>query len=177
VAESLAAGATRGADVRDKTLELVRSGAIRPEHRPALLRRFLGGKAEPELLAMLAGDFSPKTIRSVIIEVQNLGKAEHMAAVLARCEEQGWLGDARRMPWLSGRLLDEHIKTATKGELVRAVAAVKARPALAKLTAKAVKQRLADQDPDVRELLAQVKLEEDPVAPEAPGSAEPAVQP
>lgn len=176
-AQALVTGATRGADLRDKALELARNGGLRDQDKPGVLRRFLGKKAEPELLELLRADVSPEALRAAMIEVQNLDKPELMAEVLARCEQQGWLGDDKRMPWLSGRLLNEHIKTASKGELVRAVAAVKARPSLAKLTAKAVRQRLTDQDPDVRELLAQVTLEDDPVAPEAPSSAEAPVEP
>jgi hypothetical protein len=175
IAQSLITGATRGAQVRDKALELARGGGLRPQDVPAVLRRYLGKKAEPELLSMLQLKLSPKALKAVIVEVQNLDKPELMGAVLARVEQEGWLSEEKRMPWLSGRLLSAHIMTANKEELVRAVAAVKRRPALAKATSKAVKRRMNDENAEIRDVVAQVKFEEDPVVPEAPSSAEAAI--
>lgn len=175
IAQSLLTGATRGTEVRDKALELARGGDLRPQDVPSILRRYLGKKAEPELMSMLQLKLSPKALKAVIIEVQNLDKPELMGAVLSRIEQEGWLSEARRLPWLSGRLLSEHIKTASKEDLVRAVAAVKLKPSLAKATFKAVKQRMSDEDAGIRDVVAQVRFEDDPVAPEAPNSAEPAV--
>lgn len=175
IARSLLTGATRGAEVRDKALELARGGGLRAQDVPSILRRYLGKKAEPELMSMLQlKGLSPKAVKAVIVEVQNLDKPELMGPVLARVEQEGWLSEAQRLPWLSGRLLSEHIMTATKEELIRAVAAVKLKPSLAKSTFKAVKKRMSDENAEIRDVVAQVRFEEDPVAPEAPGSAEPA---
>lgn len=157
-AEALALqpAAVRGREVAQAALEAVRSGSVPAETRPALLRRFLGRKAEPELSAMLSQELPAPALRACAVELQNVGGPGHMGTILARLETAGLLGDPRKMPWLSARLLSEHIRTASKDELARAVSVVKARPRLARAASKALRQRLGDPDSGVRRMVAQV---------------------
>lgn len=148
--------AVRGREVAQAALEAARSGSVPAHARPALLRRFLGRKAEPELSAMLASELPAPALRACAVELQNVGEPRHMGTILARLEASGLLGDPRKMPWLSARLLSEHIRTASKDELARAVSVVKARPRLARAASKALRQRLGDPDSGVRRMVAQV---------------------
>jgi len=144
-------GAIRGGDVTEKGLAIARSDAAPAELKAPLLRRLLGRKAEPELVALLDKETGSAALRACAVEIQSLDKPELMGKVLARLEEQGLLKDARTMPWFSGRMLSEHIRSADGDELARALRVVWLRPSLTRKTMKAVSA-----DPQIRRMVARI---------------------
>ncbi len=151
-----ATGAVRGGAVTEKALALARSEDVPDELKPAVLRRFLGRKAEPEIQALFESELSPAALKACAVALQDFHKPELMKGILSRLQAAGLLNDHRRMPWLSGRLLSEHIKTASSEELALAVQIIKARPTLTRATMKAFKTRLSDKEPGVRRMVAQL---------------------
>jgi hypothetical protein len=149
-------GSIRGGDISAKALEFARSDAAPASIKPALLRRGLGKKAGDEILALMKKETSPKALKACAVELQNLGKPELMGPVLARLEEAGLLKDVKSMPWFSGKLLTEHIKTADGDELLRALRVVWLRPALTRQTMKSASDRIAHADPQIRRIVARI---------------------
>lgn len=149
-------GAVNGRVIREKAAELARTAAVPEELKPAILRRALGKKAEPELAAFLAAATDRRAVAACAVELQNLGKPEVLGPVLAKLEGAGLLDDHKKMPWLSGKLLAEHIRQADDAGLKRALKAVYLRPALAKRAVKAVQERAGHPDPEVRRLVARI---------------------
>lgn len=149
-------GAVRGGAVTEKALALARSEDVPDQLKPALLRRFLGKKAEPEIQALFESELSPAALKACAVALQDFNKPELMKGILSRLQAAGLLHDHRQMPWLSGKLLSEHIKTASNDELTVAIQIIKARPTLTRATVKALKTRLSDKEPGVRKMVAQL---------------------
>jgi len=157
---ALASLASKGS-FRDKTvdalaLEAMKADGVADETKPKLLRRIKGSKAEKELLEMLESDIDDAGLRQTAVEIQNLHKPVLMGAVISRLDARGLLGDAKIMPWFSGKLLSEHIRTADHAEFVRALKVVWRRPSLTRGTFKAAQARIEDSDPVIRRMVARL---------------------
>lgn len=150
----LAPGAAKSPEANRKALELARAGSIPEELRATVLRRVLGKKGEGEILGLFQQELSAAGLKACAVELQNLGKPALMGVILSRLEEKGLL-DSPRMPWISGRLLSDHIRSAKAEELGRALAVAKSRRTLTRATAAALKERLSDPEPSVRTVIAQ----------------------
>jgi len=149
-------GALRDPAMKERALELARTPVIADHDKPTVLKRFLGKKAKPEILAMLSTEISDFAARRAAVEIQNYHEAADLGLVLAKLEDRGFLDDAKKMPWLSGKLLDEHIRTAQDAELMRALKAVWLRPHLTRTTFQAVQERIAHADPAIRRMVARL---------------------
>lgn len=147
-------GSMRDEKVYEKALEFARSQVVPDEMKPAILRRVLGKKAGVEMLDLFQSELSPEALKACAVELQNLHDPRLMGAILSRLERDGLLADDKKMPWLSGRLLAEHIRSASHEELARALHVVKARPRLGRITFKAIRERIGDSDPEVRKAVA-----------------------
>ena len=107
-------------------------------------------------MAMLDADMLPAAVAACAVEVQNLGKPELLGAVLSRLEDGGLLDDPKKLPWMSSKLLAEHIRKADGPELARALRVVRLRPSLTRATAKAIKERAGHADPAIRRQVARI---------------------
>jgi hypothetical protein len=146
---------------RDKSVDALALEAMKGKEvpdavKPKLLRRIKGRNAEKELLEMLQQDLDDAGLRQTAVEIQNLLKPEHMGAVISRLEDRGLLRDAKRMPWFSGKLLSEHIRTADDPQFMRALKVVWLRPSLTRRTFQAAQARLEDADPVIRRMVARL---------------------
>ncbi|MBI4347790.1 MAG: hypothetical protein HY553_13120 [Elusimicrobia bacterium] len=152
----LSPGAVNGQAIRAKAAELAKTDVVPDAKKPAVIRRALGKKAEGELITLLDTELGRQGLSACVVELQNLGKPELMGRILSRLEEAGMLGDHRKLPWMSGRLLSEHIRVADGADLKRALKVVYLRPRLARATAKAVKERAGHPDATVRRMVARI---------------------
>lgn len=109
-------------------------------------------RAEEALLERLGQDLEWKELAECAVEIQNLHKPALLGPVLERLERAGLLSDAKRMPWLSAKLLSEHIRASEGEELSRALRAAGLRPSLARATAEAAQEKLAQAGPEVGSL-------------------------
>lgn len=149
-------GAANGKALKEKVLEYARSEVVPVDLRPAVLRRALGLKSEPELFALFSSEIPQSAVAACAVELQNLGKPEVMGPVLSRLDALGMLDDKGRMPWISGKLLSKHIQSASDEELERALRIVTLRKSLVRSTARAVKERAGHKDPGIRRLVARI---------------------
>jgi len=147
-------GASASREVLVEVAELAGTDEVPDELKPAVLKRALGRKAEPELMALIEKDLSPAALKSCAVAIQDLGKPGLMGKVLERLDAKGLLGTPSRMPWFSGTLLAGYIRTAEAADLARALRVVQARPVLARQAFGALKERLAHTDPAVRRIVA-----------------------
>lgn len=111
-------------------------------------------QAEKALLERLGQDLTWKELAECAVEIQNLHKPALLGPVLERLDRAGLLSDAKRMPWLSARLLSEHIRSSEGEDLSRALRAAGLRPSLARATAEAAREKLAQGAPEVGSLAA-----------------------
>lgn len=149
-------GSVNGRLIREKAYELAKTELVPDVLKPLVLRKALGKKSEPELVGLMNTALGPSAIAACAIELQNLNKHEVMGPVLSRLEEAGMLEDHKKMPWISSRLLAEHIRKTDEAGLKRALRVVYLRPGLAKHTAKAIQERANHPSPDVRRLVARI---------------------
>lgn len=150
-------GAASGASIREKVAELARTELVPDSFKPRMLRRALGKKAEPEIIALLTNGAADRgTIAACVVELQNFGKPEVMGQVLSRLEEAGMLDDHKKMPWISGKLLAQHIRVSDEDGLKRALKAVYLRPSLTRPTVKAIQERASHPNASVRRMVARI---------------------
>lgn len=150
-------GAVNGTIIREKVAELARTDLVKDAMKPRFLRKALGKKAEPEIIALMNNSAADRAaIAACAVELQNFGKPEVMGPVLSRLEEAGMLDDHKKMPWLSGKLLAHHIRVSDDDGLKRALKAVYLRPSLTRPTVKAIQERAGHPNPGVRRLVARI---------------------
>ncbi len=149
-------GSVNGLVIREKAAELAKTELVPDSMKPVVLRKALGKKAEPELVALLNTAIGPSAIAACAVELQNLGKVEVMGPVLSRLEEAGMLQDHKKLPWVSAKLLSEHIRKADVEDLKRALRVAYLRPGLTKHSVKAIQERANHPSPDVRKLVARI---------------------
>ncbi|MCX5787283.1 MAG: hypothetical protein NTX64_02060 [Elusimicrobia bacterium] len=149
-------GAVSGPQIREKAAELARTDLVPDQLKPQVLRRALGKKAEPEIIALMNTAVGRPALAACAVELQNLGKVEVMSPMLSRLDEAGMLDDHKKMPWISGKLLAEQISKVDGKDLERALKVVYLRPSLSKATAKAVQGRAGHPDANVRKLVARI---------------------
>ena len=151
-------GAVRDKELFEMGFEVAKSSAFPNRWKAKAYRRFLGRKAaEPVLLEFFQREgLDGATLRETAVELQNYGKHEIMGQVLSRLDEAGLLENSSRMPWISGKLLAEHIRHSTGDELLTALRVVKRRNSLMQATVAAVQDRLGDASPLVRRLVAKM---------------------
>ena len=149
-------GAVSGQQIREKAAELARTDVVPDALKPQVLRRALGKKAETEIIALMNTAVGRPALAACAVELQNIGKVEVMTPVLSRLEEAGMLDDHKKMPWISGKLLAEHIKQVDGKDLERALKVVYLRPSLTRATGKAIQGRAGHPDANVRKLVARI---------------------
>lgn len=149
-------GAIRDKAVREKAYELAKGDTVSAAIRPRIMRRFKGRKAEADILALFDREIGNRAVQECAVEIQNLHKPELMGKVLTRLDKAGLLASSKTMPWLSGKLLSQHIEKAEGTELVLALRAVWLRPSLTRSTMQAMKDRLEDADPMIRRMVARI---------------------
>ncbi len=123
----------RGPSVYAKVRELADKGLIPDELLPQALRRTGGLKARDTLTAIMKSTDSAKLVTGCAIALQDYREPALMGDVLERLEQVGRLDSAGKMPWISAPLLDAYMKTADKAQFHRGLAAMAARPGLAKI--------------------------------------------
>lgn len=144
----------RGAAVYEKVLELAERGLAPDADLPQALRRTGGRKARSVLTALMSSTDSAKLIRGCAVALQDYHDPELLAPVLERLEQVGLLDDAGKLPWLSARLLDEHLRTADKASFRRGMIAMSARPGLVKSGLSHAERGLQSLDADTRRYAA-----------------------
>lgn len=152
----LKAGAVSGQIIREKAADLIKTELVPDALKPVVLRKALGKKSEPEIVALMNTAIGRGALGACAVELQNLGKPELLGGVLSRLEEAGMLDDHKKLPWISGKLLAGHIRLADDAQLKRALKVVYLRPGLARQTMHAVKERANHPSPDVRRLVARI---------------------
>lgn len=150
-------GGASNRSIRERAAELARTDVIPDRMKPRVLRKALGKTAEPEIVALLGlGAADRATIAACTVELQNIGNPEVMGPVLSRLEEAGMLDDHKKLPWISGKLLAQHIRTTDDDGLKRALKAVYLRPSLTRPTVKAIQERANHPNPSVRRMVARI---------------------
>lgn len=147
--------AVKHSKINEAALALVKTPVVPDVMKPGVLRRALGKKAEPELLAFIQRvDASTSAVRACAVELQNLHKPQLMGVVLKQLDAKGLIAQSDRMPWISGRLLAQFVRIADKDELTLALGVIKNRPGLTKHAMPALKERLRDSNASVRRMVA-----------------------
>lgn len=126
------AGGVRGPSVYAKVKELGEKGQLPDSILPTALRRTGGAKAKEGLLALMRSTDSAKLIAGCAVALQDYRDPELLSSVLERLEQVGMLDTASRLPWISPKLLAEHLKAADRSGLKRGMMAMSARPVLVK---------------------------------------------
>ncbi len=122
----------RGPAVYREIVSLSGRGLVPPELLPEALRRTGGLKARGELLAILKSTDSPTLLSGCAVALQDYRDPEVLGPVLERLEQTGRLDSAGKLPWLSGPLLSDYLKTADKDDFRRGLVAMSVRPGLAR---------------------------------------------
>jgi hypothetical protein len=142
----------RGPSVYAKVRELADKGLVPDELLPSALRRTGGLKARDTLTAIMKSTDSAKLVTGCAIALQDYRDPTLMGDVLERLEQVGRLDSAGKMPWISAPLLDAHMKTADKAQFRRGLAAMAARPGLAKI--EHLRKGLESPDAETRRIAA-----------------------
>lgn len=142
----------RGASVYAKVRELADKGLIPDEILPAALRRTGGLKARETLVTLMKSTDSAKIISGCVIALQDYHDPALLGSALERLEAVGRLDSAGKLPWISAALLDQHMKTADKASFRRGIAAMAARPSIAKI--EHLKTGLDSPDAETRRIAA-----------------------
>jgi hypothetical protein len=116
------------------------------------LRRTGGLKARETLVTLMNSTDSAKLINGCVIALQDYRDPELMGSILARLEQVGRLDSGGKLPWLSAALLDAHLKTADRPQLLRGLTAMSARPGLVKI--EHVQKGLDSSDAETRRMSA-----------------------
>jgi hypothetical protein len=133
VARVGSARGVRGPSVYAKVRELADKGLVPDELLPSALRRTGGLKAREALVTLMKSTDSAKLVTGCAVALQDYRDPALMGDVLERLEQVGRLDTTGRMPWISGSLLAEHMKTADRAQFRRGLMAMAARPSLAKI--------------------------------------------
>jgi hypothetical protein len=122
----------RGPAVYKEIQDLASRGLVPPALLPGALRRTGGLKAQGELMTILKSTSSPVLINGCAVALQDYLDPSVMGPVLERLEQTGRLDSAGKLPWLSARLLSEHLKAAGPEDLRRGLTAMAVRPTLSR---------------------------------------------
>lgn len=144
----------RGSAVYAKVRELGEKGFVPDSIYPSVLRRTGGVKAKDVLLTLMTSTDSAKLIAGCAIALQDYRDPELIGKILERLEAVGMIDTAGKMPWLSPALLDEHLKSADKGQFRRGIAVMAARPSLVKSGLMHLERGLQSPDSDTRRYAA-----------------------
>ena len=142
----------RGPAVYAKVRELAAKGMIPDGLLPSALRRTGGLKARDALTAIMMSTDSARLVTGCAIAIQDYRDPALLGGVLERLEQVGRLDSTGKMPWISASLLDAHMKTADKAQFRRGIAAMAARPGLAKV--EHLQKGLESADAETRRLAA-----------------------
>jgi|GEM_PF-1831539 len=142
----------RGSAVYAKVKELADKGVVPDEILPSALRRTGGLKAREALVTLLKSTDSAVLVNGCAVALQDYRDPALLGDVLQRLEQVGRLDSTGRMPWISGSLLAEHMKTADREQFRRGLMAMAARPALAK--SEFLKTGLESTDVETRKIAA-----------------------
>ena len=142
----------RGPAVYAKVRELADKGLIPDELLPSALRRTGGLKARDALTAILKSTDSAKLVSGCAVALQDYRDPALLGDVLERLEQVGRLDSTGKLPWISASLLDAHMKTADKAQFRRGLAAMAARPGLAKI--EHLRKGLESPDAETRRIAA-----------------------
>jgi hypothetical protein len=142
----------RGPSVYAKVRELADKGLVPDELLPSALRRTGGLKARDTLTALLKSTDSAKLVTGCAIALQDYRDPALLGDVLERLEQTGRLDAAGKMPWISASLLDAYMKTADNSQFRRGIAAMAARPGLARI--EHLRKGLESPDAETRRIAA-----------------------
>ncbi len=141
----------RGPAVYAEIRALADKGLVPDALLPEALRRTGGLKARAALVTLLKSTDSAKLVDGCAVALQDYRDPALMGDVLERLEQVGRL-ETGRMPWISGSLLNAHLKTADRAQMRRGLMAMAARPSLTKI--EFVKAALDSPDVETRRLAA-----------------------
>ncbi|HEX4048210.1 MAG TPA: hypothetical protein VH309_10270 [Elusimicrobiota bacterium] len=123
----------RGPSVYAKIRELAAKGLVPDVLLPSALRRTGGLKARGVLTAIMKSTDSAVLVNGCAVALQDYRDPALLGDVLERLEQVGRLDSPGKLPWISASLLEAHMKTADAAQFRRGLAAMAARPGLAKL--------------------------------------------
>ncbi len=121
-----------GKAVFDDLAKLAQNGQIPIEKAVPAMRRASSKRAQAGIVALMKSTDSVKVIDACVVALQDYQDPALLGQGLERLEQTGMIDHPSQLPWLSGKLLQKHLETADGAALIRALKAIRTRPALAK---------------------------------------------
>ncbi|MBI4371425.1 MAG: hypothetical protein HY552_03910 [Elusimicrobia bacterium] len=148
----LGTGGARGPEVYAKVLELADKGMIPDALLPQALRRAGGLKARDAITTLLKSTDNARLIAGCAVALQDYKDPDVLGLILENLEQAGLLESNAKLPWISAPLLNAHMKTADNAQFRRGLAAMAARPRLARI--EHLRKGLESPDAQTRRLAA-----------------------
>jgi hypothetical protein len=149
-------GRPEGIGGRKIFAKLQETGAlITPATYAAALRRVGGKKAVEPITALMKSSSDASVVTACVIALQDYQDPALMGAALERLEQTGLIDDGVKMPWISSKLLSQHLETAEGSALARGVKVLRARPTLARRGAAIFERAFEKGDEETKRIAAE----------------------